>query len=360
MIDFETDKKLKIAIIAPIWLRVPPRAYGGIELVVALLADELADRGHDVTLFATKDAVTRAKLAYVFEEAQSADIGRLAPEIFHVGASYEMIKEGGFDIVHDHTYSAPAMGVSCDAPVLMTLHGEFNEENVQYFEHFKNSIYFNAISESQRAGLPGLRYVNTVYNAIDFSSIPLVSEKQDYLLALSRISLQKGPHVAIEVAKRAGRKLVLAGKVNEGVDVEYFRTMVEPHIDGDRVVFLGEVDDREKARLMGEAACFLFPIQWSEPFGLVMLEAMAAGTPVLAFNRGSAAEVVKDGVGGFLARDTDQMVEMVTKVDQLDPAACREYATTTFSVDRMVDGYLENYFDILRSEGRIGRSLTMA
>lgn len=350
---------MKVALISPIWLRVPPALYGGIELIVGLLADGLVDRGHDVTLFATADARTKAKVWSVFSEPQTESIGRLNPGIFHAGAAYQEIRESNFDIVHDHTFSAPALGAGAGTPVLATIHGELDDLTKNFYRRFKDAVYYNAISAHQRRSLPELRYVNTVHNTIDYGSIKMQPQKQEYLLSLSRIGPEKAPHIAIEVAKRLGRRLLLAGKVDSGKDEKYFKAMIEPRIDGEQIVFLGEVDANHKRRLMAEASCFIFPIQWSEPFGLVLLEAMAAGTPVVAFDRGAASEVVKAGVSGFVARDLDDMIKLVSQADQVDPAGCRAYVEQAFPVAKMIDGYLENYFHILRSEGRIDRPLTV-
>ena len=349
---------LRIAIIAPIWVRVPPMLYGGIELIVGLLADGLVDRGHDVTLFATADAQTKAKVEAVFDHPHPDKLGKTAPEIFHVGAAYEKIRAGGYDIVHDHTFSAPVFGPTVSTPVLATLHGAFSDITSPYYRRFRDTVYYNAVSENQRAALPELRYVSTVYNTIDFAAYSVEPRKQDYLLCLGRLSPGKGAHLAIEAAKRLRLPLVLAGKIDPGQDERYFREAVEPHIDGRLVTFLGEVNAERKCRLMAEARAFLFPIQWPEPFGLVMLEAMAAGTPVVAFDRGAAPEVIMPGVSGFIARDLNDRTELIGRVHQLDPYRIRECAENTFPCGRMVDGYVNNYLHIARAERRLGRALT--
>jgi len=349
---------LRIAMIAPIWVRVPPTSYGGIELIVGLLADGLVDRGHDVTLFATADARTKAKIEAVFDRPHPDKLGKTAPEIFHVGTAYEKIRAGGFDIVHDHTFSAPVFGPTVRTPVLATLHGAVDDINYQYYRRFRDAVYYNTVSENQRAALPELRYVPTVYNTIDFAAYYVEPRKHDYLLCLGRLCPEKGAHLAIEAAKRLHVPLVLAGKVDPGKDERYFREAVEPHIDGRLVTFLGEVDAERKRRLMAEARAFLLPIQWPEPFGLVMLEAMAAGTPVVAFDRGAAPEVVVPGVSGFIARDLNEMTEFIGRVDRLDPYRVRECAENAFPCGRMVDGYVDNYLHIARVEDRLGRALT--
>lgn len=344
--------------IAPIWVRVPPTSYGGIELIVSLLADELVERGHDVTLFATANARTKAKVESVFDRPHPDKLGKTIPEIYHVGAAYQKISAGGFDIVHDHTFSAPVFGPTVQTPVLATLHGSLTDISASFYRRFRDTVYYNAISEDQRATLPELKYVQTVYNTIDFPSYRVEPRKSDYLLCLGRLAPEKGAHLAIEAAKRLRTPLVLAGKIDPGKDERYFRDVVEPHIDGRQVIFLGEVDAERKRRLMAEARAFLFPIQWSEPFGLVMLEAMASGTPVVAFDRGAAAEVIVPGVSGFVARDVDEMSGFIGQVDQLDPYRIRECAEEKFPCGRMVDGYVDNYLHITRSHGRLDRTLS--
>lgn len=353
--------KLKIALLAPVWLRVPPESYGGIEIVVSLLADGLVDRGHDVTLFASGDSITRAKLVSVYDKPQKDKIGWVLPDIYHAASAFDYCRGEAFDIIHDHAgFSGVALGQGSATPVLSTLHGEFNELTRPFYERFKDAVYFNAISEFQKSCGPELRYVDTVYNAIDFSSYPFQAAKSGYLLSLSRLTPSKGAHLAIRAAKKLNRRLIIAGKVDPGADTEYFEKMIKPHIDDRQISFLGEVSEERKRELMAGADCFVFPIQWEEPFGLVMLEAMAAGTPVVAFNRGAAAEVIAPGISGYLVETFDEMVHMIDISAGLDPRACREWAESQYSVGRMIDGYIENYWRILRAEGRIAQLLALA
>jgi glycosyltransferase involved in cell wall biosynthesis len=358
--DISNQEKLKIALIAPVWIRVPPPLYGGIELVVGLLADGLVERGHEVTLFASGDSVTKARLISVFDRPQQDSIGQLLPEVHHVGAAYDFCRDEAFDIVHDHTLTGTVLGAYARAPVLVTLHGAFTELTKPFYRRFKDSVYYNAISDYQRSRLPELNYVDTVYNTVDLEAIKLNSDKRGYLLSLSRISAQKGTHLAIEAAKRLNRPLIIAGKIATDIDMAYFKSQVEPEIDGEQIKFLGEVSESEKRALMAGASCFLFPIQWAEPFGLVMLEAMAAGTPVVAFDHGSVREVIDHGRSGFIAKNLDEMVEMTERATHIDPRDCRLHAEEHFPVARMLDGYLRNYYRILRTEGRIIESVSSA
>jgi len=353
--------KLKIALIAPVWLRVPPVSYGGIEIIVSLLADGLVDRGHDVTQLASGDSLKKGKLVSVYDQPPKDKIGSILPDIFHGASAFDYCGQENFDIIHDHTgFSGVALGAFSATPVLSTMHGEFNDQTKPFYRRFKDAVYFNAISDCQKRSLPELRYVQTVYNTIDFSSYPLKTEKNGYLLFLSRFSPQKGAHLAIETAKRLKKRLILAGKVDKGADTEYFKKNIEPYIDDQQICFLGEVSEERKRELMAGADCFVFPIQWDEPFGLVMLEAMACGTPVVAFNRGAAGEVVSPGHTGYLADTFDEFVDMVGKSDELDAHDCRHWAESQFPIDRMVSGYIDNYMHILRAEGRIAQSLTLA
>jgi glycosyltransferase involved in cell wall biosynthesis len=342
---------LKIAIVAPVWLRVPPVSYGGTELVVSLLADRLVERGHQVVLFASGDSITKATLKFIYHEPQSRQIGALLPDILHTGYAYTYCRKNEFDLIHDHTsFSGVILGSFLSIPVLATLHGAFNSENLLFYQTFKDAVYFNAISESQRRSYPKLNYVPTVHNSINLDSYRSKIEKSDFLVFLSRISPEKGVHIAIKVAKRAGEKLVMAGKIDDGEDREYFETQIAPQIDGQQICYLGEVTEEQKRQLMGEAKCLLFPIQWPEPFGLVMLEAMASGTPVVALRNGSVAEVVVDGKTGFVVESWDEMVDSLKHLSEIDPRDCRKHVEENFSPEKMVNGYLKNYEIILEKE----------
>lgn len=340
-------RPLKIALVAPVWLRVPPVSYGGIEQIVSLLADGLVDLGHDVTLFASADSISKAKVKAVYPCPQREKIGQLLPDIFHVGSAYSYIRNHNFDLVHDHTcFSGIVLGSFLKIPVLATLHGEFNSQTIPFYTFFQRAVYFNAISEAQKAGLPTLNYVETVYNAIDVGRFKFSSQKEPFLLALSRVSPQKGTDLAIKVAKKTGLPLIIAGKVDVG-DVPYFESKVKPQIDGEQIKYLGEVSQEEKLNLLAQARALIFPIQWSEPFGLVMLEAMASGTPVIALNRGSVPELVVHGKTGYIADTLEEMANYVGGLATIRPEQCRRHVEEKFAPQKMVQGYLENYYTIL-------------
>lgn len=317
-----------------------------------MLTEELLNRGHEVTLFASGDSETSAYLYYTYDEAQTEQLGWTAVDALHV--SNALSQADRFDLIHDHSgFLAVAFARFVSAPLLHTLHGPFEEKTKDFYGRVRDECWFNAITEYQRSCFPGLNYVDTVYNAVDIDSIPFKERKEGFLLHLSRVSEAKGTHLAIEVAKRAGRRLVIAGKVDP-VDSDYFDSRVKPEVDGERIVFLGEVDGATKRRLMTEAACFVFPIQWPEPFGLVMVEAMAAGTPVVALGKGSVPEIVEDGLTGYVVESLDQMVDALGGIDSIDPKRCRESVERRFNPRRMTDGYERNYRRVLENEARRG------
>jgi glycosyltransferase involved in cell wall biosynthesis len=340
---------MRIAQIAPLWERVPPPAYGGVELVVGLLTDELVRRGHEVTLFASGDSISLAKLESVHPQAL-----RLAPNVKEYGI-YEMLqlsqvyeRAHEFDIIHSHMgCSALPFANLVKTPTIHTLHGIFTPDNEKMFSHAKSQP-FVSISNAQREPRLGLNCVATVYNGIDLDShqfYPQPSE-EPYLAFLGRISPEKGTHLAIAIAKQAGWKLKMAGKVDV-VDVDYFEQEIKPLIDGEQIQYLGEANHFQKNTLLGNAVGMLFPITWREPFGLVMIESMAAGTPVVAMELGSTSEVIAHGKTGFLCNSVEECVEAIARLPEIDRRACREHVLAQFSVKRMVDGYEAVYRQVL-------------
>jgi glycosyltransferase involved in cell wall biosynthesis len=353
---------VRIAEIAPPWVKVPPERYGGIEWIVSLLTDGLVERGHDVTLYATGDSRTKAHLRAPFDQPVSMG-GKGFYDLIHPMATQTIpayLEADQYDVIHDHTGPmAACLGALSDTPVLHTLHGPFNPDVRQLFRMIADKIYFNSISDSQRSGCPELNYVGTIYNAIQVETYPFRSEKDDYALFLGRFSEDKGAHNAIHIAQQANIPLRMAGKVDPGADAHYFKERIEPHIDGENIVYEGEVDYRQKRELLAGACFLLFPIQWEEPFGLVMAEALACGTPVAAVAMGAAPEVVKDGEVGVLvgAGEWDEMVAAIKggRLDDVDPRHCREYVHEHFSVEAMLDGY-EAAFDKILANSRASRT----
>ncbi|HLI58113.1 MAG TPA: glycosyltransferase family 4 protein [Solirubrobacteraceae bacterium] len=324
-----TDRRLRIAILAPPWIPVPPPGYGGVEAVVALVARELHRRGHEVTLFAAPGSHSEAKVVTLLDHAHPEAIERSIFEIDHVARAFEAIdaaRRAGrpFDVVHDHCgFAAVAMADRLTTPLVHTLHGPFTAETSAFYAHHAHKAQVVAISEAQRVQAPaGLRVAGVIPNPIDVGEWPLVNRKERYLLWVGRMAVEKGPHRAIAAARLAGRRLVLAGPVQPGQEA-FFEQEVAPHLDDDRVRYVGEIGGEFKRRLFSRARALLMPIRWPEPFGMVMLEAMVCGTPVIAFPEGAARELVTPGRTGFLVDDEAAMAAACARTDEIDPGECR-------------------------------------
>lgn len=344
---------MRILQIAPLWESVPPAAYGGTESVVHLLCEELVRRGHDVTLWASGDSRTKATLRSVLPFSLRTARGLQDKQAYsweHAARALE--GAGAYDIIHNHA-GEEVMALARlvpGTPMLSTMHCNIAPSRLVIWEEY--SGYYNTISHSQTRLMPRLekpRFAGMAYNGIDVRSFPFREEKDDYLLFLARISLEKGAHVAIEAARRAGKRLVLAGKVDPA-DYEYFCAMIAPQLDGDRVVYVGEADARRKRDLYSRAQAVLLPIMWDEPFGLTMAEAQACGTPVLVFNRGAAPEIVRDGETGFVCERTDEMVEAIGRVHEISPFSCRRWVAEAFDAPKMADRYEELYASIVATQ----------
>ena len=336
---------MKIAVIAPVWFPVPPTGYGGTEWIVSLLADGLADAGQEVTLFASGDSMTKARLAYVYAEAPSHRIGHSLPEVHHALACYELADE--FDVIHEH--SGPpgaALGGAVFTPVVHTLHGPLDGEAGPIYEQIARvspQVGFISISFNQRKPKPDLPWVANVPNALELSMYPCKPHRGDYLLFLGRMSPDKGAHRAIAVAMETGLPLKIAGKRREAKEREYYEELIRPHL-GNGIEYLGEVSHGEKVELLQNARVTLFPIEWEEPFGLVMIESMACGTPVIATRWGAVPEViVEDSRGGIVVDDYRQMAGKIEEADEMDPYECRAYVEERFSRERMVEDYMDAY-----------------
>jgi glycosyltransferase involved in cell wall biosynthesis len=341
---------MRIALIAPPWYAVPPSGYGGIEWVVALLADGLTERGHDITLFAPPGSRTKARLVSPLGERLPPDsIGNPWYEASHAMSAYEGSER--FDVLHDHTGPVGvSIGALIESPIVHTLHGPFTPQALMLYSRIARHLWFVAISESQRSmGPSDLRWAGVVYNGIPIDNYPYREDKEDVLFFLGRADEEKAPHLAIEAARRAGRQLVMCVTTKNEREQRYWAEQVEPLL-GDDVEVHGECDQEQKADLLGRAAALLFPIQWAEPFGLVMIEAMACGTPVVAWRNGSVPEVIDDGVTGFVVDSMDGMVEAIDRVDELDPRTARAHVEERFSAAAMVAGYERAYERILAAE----------
>ncbi|OGE75344.1 MAG: hypothetical protein A3C85_02330 [Candidatus Doudnabacteria bacterium RIFCSPHIGHO2_02_FULL_48_21] len=339
---------MKIAQIAPIVERVPPTKYGGTERMVHALTEELVNRGHDVTLFASGDSITSAKLVSVYPKAlRAAKIkeiyGANVHTMLNIGLAYNRQKE--FDIIHDHNsiLSLPTAN-ACETPVVMTMHAPYTGENRKIFQILRRPFQVS-ISQSQAYLAPGINHAGTVYNGLPMEHFPFSREHDGYLLFVGRISPEKGVHFAIETAQALNFPLIIAAKL-EPTDKNYFYQYVEPHLS-EQIQWIGEVDEKERNRLMSRAMCFLHAVTWREPFGLALIEAMACGCPAVAFNKGSIPEIIKNGKTGYVVQDLEGMVDAVSSIDNIDRETCRKYALTNFSAKKMADGYEVIYQKIL-------------
>ncbi len=336
-------KRLRVAIVAPPWYPVPPEGYGGIELVVYLLAAELAKLGHDVTVFGRQSGRNGFELVALAPESWTQDLGgrdHQAREATFLRRTYQMLRNWSFDVVHENSgYAGIVMAATLDlqSAAVATLHGPLNESDGRFLSTIDRDVELVAISGAQQGMVAAVRWAAVVHNAVDMSHLEVGNGEGDYLLEMARITPDKGQDVAIEVARRAEKRLVLAGKIDEGQE-DYFREKVKPHL-GKQVEWIEDVGGRAKTELLANAAGLLFPIQWDEPFGLAMVEAMASGTPVIATRRGAAVEVVDEGVTGLLADDVDDLVAAVGRLGEIDREGCAEHARSRFSPRRMAEGY---------------------
>jgi glycosyltransferase involved in cell wall biosynthesis len=344
---------MRIAELCPPWLAVPPKGYGGIEWVVALLADGLAEAGHDVTLFATGDSVTRARLEFVFEQAPGSRL--INDPILDTTHTLYALRDARdrFDVLHVHSpFSALAASIETGVPVVHTLHGSFTPEMTRLYSLVPDRAWYVAISEAQRGFDPDLRYGGVVYNGIDMDFYGLREDKEDFVLFLGRAAPEKGWRRAIDAALLAGERLVSAVKIAHWTEEEEWETNIKPVLPPDFEV-MGEITQEEKVDLLRRAKAVLFPIDWPEPFGLVMTEAMACGTPVIATPRGSVPEVIEDGVTGWIVdveSYPEQAAERLGRLSEIDPERCRERVRRLFSKEAMVAGY-ERVFEVVLQAG---------
>jgi glycosyltransferase involved in cell wall biosynthesis len=338
---------MRIGILSPISWRVPPRQYGPWEQVVSILADGLSGRGLDVTLFASGDSITKAKLVSVVPKPVNEDssINKAVAEFLHYTKFFSHANE--FDILHNHMNCYPlAFSPFIKTPIVTTLHGSALLEDYTHpmYRRFKFLPYVS-ISNAEREGLPELNYVATVYNGIDLKQFHFCPQHGKYLLFLGRISPEKGTHLAINVAQRTGLPLKIAAMIPPE-EQRYFEEQIESRLK-DRVEYIGPVGPKERDEVLGKAFALLHLVTVPEPFGLVMVEAMATGTPVIGIGLGSIPEVVKDGETGFVVENVNDAVEAVQKVRQIDRRKCRKWVEQNFTAEKMVDGYIKVYEKIL-------------
>lgn len=350
---------MRIAQIAPLNQRVPPKAYGGTERIVSYLTEELVKRGHKVTLFAAAGSETKADLIPVVPHPlRDAHILDATPfTAAEVAKVYKMADK--FDIIHNHAWpeylAFPAVATS-KTPTLTTIHNPFCPETRRVFEEYKN-LNFVSISNNQRLSGPKLHFCSTVYNGIPVEKFPFRKNHKGYFLHVGRISLQKGTHFAIDIATKLKKELIIAAKLDPW-EVNYFNQYVAPRLSNGRVRWVGEVDEKERNQLMSEAECLLLPITWREPFGLAMIEAMATGCPVISFRRGSSPEIIVHGKTGFVVDNEKQMISAVKRIDTIDRQACREHVKEKFNLKQMVDGYEKVYDEIVNGKKQTQRTQT--
>ena len=337
-------RALRIAQVAPLYERVPPLRYGGTERVVSYLTDGLVESGHDVTLFASGDSLTRAELVAGARRGLRLEPCRPDPIALHLGMLLQVYDRAAeFDVIHCHTdYLGLPLARASRVPTVLTLHGRLDLPETHAVYRAAPGVGFVSVSDAQRAPLRGVRWTGTVYHGLPTDLYRFHPTPGRYLVFLGRISPEKQPDAAIRIAVQAGIPLKIAAKVDR-VDAEYFATVVRPLLDHPLVEFLGEVDDRHKGELLGQALALLFPIDWPEPFGLALIEALACGTPVIARPRGSVPEIVRDGRTGFLCETEKDMAAATTRLSSLNRAACRREFEERFSVRAMVDAYERVY-----------------
>jgi glycosyltransferase involved in cell wall biosynthesis len=344
----EGREHLRIAMLAPPWISVPSSGYGGVESVVSTLTEALVQRGNDVTLFCAPGSASSARVVTLLDEAHPDEIERSLYEVDHVARAFAAIDrvhgEGRFDVVHDHCgFTALGMADRLATPLVHTLHGQFTPATAAFYSQHQAKATLVAISRAQRASAPeALRGVEVIPNPIALQNWPMQVRKQEYVLWIGRMSEEKGPHRAIAAARAADVPLVLAGVIQPGQQ-DFFDREIAPHIDGERVRFLGEVGGSVKRATFAGARALLMPISWQEPFGMVMVEALACGTPVIAFPAGAASELVIDGKTGFLVEDETAMAAAVGRLADISARDCRAWVAENCDVDVVAGAYESAY-----------------
>ena len=338
---------MKIAQVAPLAESVPPRLYGGTERIVSYLTEELVAMGHEVTLFATGDSRTSAELVASWPRALRSDPGLRDTSVPHILMLEEVYRRGGeFDVIHCHLdYCHFSLLNRQSTPFLTTLHGRLDLPEVAAFLDAFPDAPLVSISNSQRASLPHANFVSTVYHGLPVDLLQPKSVTPTYLAFLGRISPDKGPERAIRIARQTGMPLKIAAKVDQE-DRDYFSKVIQPMIDGRTVIMQGEISEAQKAEFLSGAVALLMPIDWPEPFGVVMIEAMACGTPVVAFNRGSVPEIVDHGVTGFVVEDETEAAATISKVYTMSREMVRSHFQSRFTARRMALDYLDVYRDL--------------
>jgi glycosyltransferase involved in cell wall biosynthesis len=346
------DEPLRIAVVAPPYYDLPPLAYGGIERVCWSLAEGLVERGHDVTLVGAGASATRARFVATFPEAQQEGTPSEATiEVLHAARAAAALDELALDVVHDHTRTGPLLAPSRIVPTLVTVHSPLAgpELQLELYTALARWAKLAALTEAQRRAAPQLPWVGVVPNGIEVDAYPYRAEKDDFVLFLGRMSRHKGVHLAVRAAREAGRRLVIAGTWTIPEEQEYFEMEVRPQLGRD-VEWVGSAAGETRTELLASAVCLLFPVVYEEPFGLVMIEAMACGTPVVALPAGSVPEVVVHGETGIICAETGELAAAIDAATRLDPARCRAHVRDRFSALRMVERYEALYRRLLTAQ----------
>ena len=336
------EAALRIALVAPPWFDLPPQGYGGIEALVAHLADGLTARGHDVVLIGAGEDRTAAQFLRTYHDPPSGRLGEPVPEVLHAATAQRLLKDLDVDVVHDHTLAGPLTASGREAPTVVTAHGPVDGEFGDYYRELGDTVHLVASSEAQRRRAPHLNWTDRVHAAVDVRSFPYRDDKEEFLLFLGRFDPRKGAHLAIDIARTAGRPIVLAGKLNEPPERDYFDREIKPRLGAD-AEYVGVADAKTKRELLSAARCLIFPIQWEEPFGIAMIEALACGTPVLATRRGAVPEIVQDGITGEIRDRTEDLAAAVEVVQRIISAAGGAEPLARCDVTRMGARYEEVY-----------------
>ena len=344
-------KKTKIAQLAPLWIPVPPKTYGGIELVLSFLTEELIRRNYDITLFASGDSKTSAKLIPLTEKGIWLQKGLCSPHAY-ISLALKKISSQmhHFDLIHNHfdffMFPLSLINNKTDkTPILTTLHRPLDPVTIEVFKYYNSQMKFCAISQDQRQSAEenNIPIIDVVYNGINPADYAFNESPEDYFIYLGRLNKEKGVLQALQMAKEAEIKLIVAGNIVGGEEWNYFLHEVQPHLNDENIKFVGQVGFDEKVKLLSKAKGLLYPINRREPFGLVMIEAMVCGTPVIAYRRGSVPEIIKDKKTGFIVETKEEMIEAVKKIDTIKRKDCRAHVEQNFTLKQMVDKYEEIY-----------------
>jgi len=334
---------MRIAMLSPIAWRTPPRHYGPWESVVSLITEELVSRGHDVTLFATGDSETKTKLHAICERGYEEDHSIIPKvwECLHISELFEHSEE--FDIIHNNFDYLPLTYTGLiTTPVVTTIHGFSSPGILPVYIKYNSKAFYVSISDADRS--PDLDYIKTIHHGIDLNQFDFRPEPDDYLLFFGRIHHDKGAREAIEIARACNRKLILAGIIQ---DDTYYHQYIKPHLDNNNVVYTGSVGPVQRNQLLGKATALLHPINFNEPFGLSVIESMACGTPVIAFNKGSMPELIENGKSGFLVNTVEEAIDAVARIKDIDRRYCRRHVEQNFTASQMVEKYIQVYETIL-------------